>query len=357
VPPQSGRLKGRVVRPVPVPDPRPLAAWVEGFLLAKRAAGCAPGTLTDYAAGLRHVRRWLLAQGRGEADPRELGRGDLVRFLAELADVPAPGKGRPLAPKTRRNVWVALKSFYRWLEGETGHPSPMAGVPAPRGEERPVRPLTQGEVQALLVACDRMAPARTARRRPFQMARATAVRDKAILLVLLDTGLRAAELCALTVGDVDLASGEVRVRRGKGGRGRLVYLGAAARRAVWRSLLERGRPTGEAPLFCGRFCGRDPGTARGSGTPGRDGRFSLTPDALLRLLKRLGERAGVADVHPHRLRHTFATEFLRNGGDVLTLQRLLGHRSLAMVQRYAEIVAADLQRVHAKASPADAWRL
>jgi integrase/recombinase XerD len=339
MPPKSGRRKGRVVRPVPVPDPRPLAAWVEGFLLAKRAEGCAPGTLNDYAAGLKHLRRWLLAQGggEGEADPRELGRGDLVRFLAELADVPA---GRPLAPKTRRNVWVALKSFYRWLEGETGHPSPMAGVPAPRGEERPVRPLTQGEVQALLLACDRMAPARTARRRPFQMARATAVRDKAILLVLLDTGLRAAELCALTVGDVDLKSGEVRVRRGKGGRGRLAYLGAAARRAVWRSLLERGRPTGEAPLFCGR-----------------DGRFPLTPDALLRLLKRLGERAGVADVHPHRFRHTFATEFLRNGGDVLTLQRLLGHRSLTMVQRYAEIVAADLQRAHAKASPADAWRL
>ncbi len=313
---------------------------MEGFLLAKRAEGCAPGTLTDYAAGLRHLRRWLLAQGRGEADPRELGRGDLVRFLAELADVPAPGKGRPLAPKTRRNAWVALKSFYRWLSGETGGPSPMDGVPAPRGEERPVRPLTRDEVQALLAACDRMAPARTARRRPFQMARATAVRDKAILLTLLDTGLRASELCALTVGDVDLTSGEVRVRRGKGGRGRLVYLGAAARRAVWRSLLERGRPTGEVPLFVGR-----------------DGRSPLTPDALLRLLKRLGERAGVADVHPHRLRHTFATEFLRNGGDVLTLQRLLGHRSLAMVQRYAEVVAADLQRAHAKASPADAWRL
>ncbi len=345
MPPQSGRRKGRAVRPVP--DPRPLAAWVAGFLLAKRAEGCAPGTLTDYAAGLKHLARWLHAQGRGEADPRELRREDLVRFLAELADVPAPGKGRPLAPKTRRNVWVALKSFSRWLESETGHPLPMDGVPAPRGEERPVRPLTQGDVQALLLACDRMAPARTARRRPFQMARATAVRDKAILLVLLDTGLRAAELCALTVGDVDLQSGEVRVRRGKGGRGRLVYLGAAARRAVWRYLLERGRPTGEAPLFCGR----DPAW------PGRDGRFPLTPDALLRLLKRLGERAGVVGVHPHRFRHTFATEYLRNGGDVLTLQRLLGHRSLAMVQRYAEIAGADLQRAHEKASPADAWRL
>jgi integrase/recombinase XerD len=78
---------------------------------------------------------------------------------------------------------------------------------------------------------------------------------------------------------------------------------------------------------------------------------------LLKLFKNLWDRAGVADVHPHRLRHSFATEFLRNGGNLLGLQRLLGHSSLEMVKRYADIVDADLDQAHDMGSPADRWRL
>jgi integrase/recombinase XerD len=163
-------------------------------------------------------------------------------------------------------------------------------------------------------------------------------------LLLLDTGLRSSELCALNLGDVDLKSGKILVRGGeaggaKGGKGRTVYLGAAARRAVWRYLVTRDDKTDErAPLFSA-------------------GLRHLTRDALRHLVGRLGHAADVKDAHPHRFRHTFAITYLRWGGDVFTLQRLLGHGSLDMVQYYARLAQVDLEQAHRRASPVDNWQL
>jgi integrase/recombinase XerD len=78
---------------------------------------------------------------------------------------------------------------------------------------------------------------------------------------------------------------------------------------------------------------------------------------LLHMLNHLGDRVGVQGVHPHRFRHTFAIEYLRNGGDVFTLQRLLGHSSLDICNRYLQIVKSDIGEAHKRASPADRWRL
>jgi integrase/recombinase XerD len=83
----------------------------------------------------------------------------------------------------------------------------------------------------------------------------------------------------------------------------------------------------------------------------------LTPDRVQKLLRRLGEKVGLPNLHPHQLRHSFATAYLRNGGNVLELQRLLGHSSITMVARYAAIAEVDLQDGHREASPADRWRL
>ncbi len=177
------------------------------------------------------------------------------------------------------------------------------------------------------------------------MRRPTAKRDRALILTLLDTGLRASELCALKIGDVDPKTGKVQIKHGllggaKGGKGRTVYLGKAVRRALWLYL--SSRDDGEdpdAPLFIGKF------------------NRPMNRDVLRQVIASLGEKAGVKNCHPHRFRHTFALTYLREGGDVFTLQALLGHRSLDMVQHYARIAEIDIERVHRRASPADNWHL
>ena len=83
----------------------------------------------------------------------------------------------------------------------------------------------------------------------------------------------------------------------------------------------------------------------------------ISTQDVLQLVKRLGENAGVINVYPHRFRHTFAIEFLRNGGNVFELQQLLGHSDLEMSRRYAQIAQIDLETSARKASPADRWRL
>jgi integrase/recombinase XerD len=171
------------------------------------------------------------------------------------------------------------------------------------------------------------------------MKRETAHRDRAIVMALLDTGLRASELCNLKLADVELATGCVAVRQCKGRKDRLVYLGKVGRKTLWRYLSTRADARPDDPLFVTRE------------------NHGLDRDWLLKLFENLGERASVPDLHPHRLRHTFATEFLRNGGNLLGLPRLLGHTSLDMVRRYAEIVEADLAKAHETGSPADRWHL
>lgn len=314
------------------PETERLARLLTGFFLAKQAEGCSPNTIAEYKKDFAHFARW--ASGR---DPAGLAPSDIKAFLAHLRTEPN-GHGRPLSAKTCYNAWVALRSFYRWLAEETGTPNPLASVPAPKAPEPVIEPLSREEVAAILKACDGCREAKTKGRAAFSMRRDMAARDRAIVLVLLDAGLRASELCTLTVGDVDLATGKLLVRCGKGGKGRIVYLGKMARRAVWKYLA--GRQTrADEPLFLTR-----------------EGR-ALSPDRLVKLFANLGDRAGVANLHPHRLRHTFATEFLRNGGNLLALQRLLGHASLAMVRRYAAIAEADLAKAHETGSPADKWRL
>jgi integrase/recombinase XerD len=302
--------------------------WLTGFFITKQQEGCSPKTIADYRWTFKHLAQWSAANQR--PSPNELTTGDLRAFLVYLRE--------RVGSKSVRNAWVALRSFYRWYASETEKPNPSLVIAAPKFTERVIRPLTREQVTAILKVCDYTREARTTHRTAFAMRRRTALRDKAITLVLVDAGLRASELCGLLRKDVDLASGET-VVNGKGGKQRIVYLGKSARRALWRYLKDRNDSNGNEPLFT------------------TDAGAVLSINVLEKLYQRLGERANVPGLHPHQLRHTFATEFLRNGGNLLALQRALGHSTLEMVRRYAEIVDADLARAHETGSPADKWRL
>jgi integrase/recombinase XerD len=178
--------------------------------------------------------------------------------------------------------------------------------------------LTADELNTVIAACDKDKN----------------IRDKAIVIFLADSGLRRAEVVALNWGDVDMASGLVRVVRGKGGKARSAVIGAWTRRALLSYRRTLANVTDEAPLF----------QARGGGR--------LTGWGLGLVFSRLAERTGI-HVTAHSLRRTFVILSLRAGVDVLTLQRELGHASLAMTQHYAQLENVDLIQSHKEHSPVD----
>ena len=209
---------------------------------------------------------------------------------------------------------------------------------APRAEKREVIPFTQHGLQLLLQARERNKADRRPGQKEAENSRTTALRDRAIVILLVDTGIRASELCDLVQRDADFKNHRS-VVIGKGRKERHVPISPRTEQALWRYLTTRDDKKPAAPLFA---------TATGN----RRDRFGLH-----RLLETAVSRVGVQDVHPHRFRHTFAIMFLRNGGNVFALQRILGHESLTMVNKYLAIAQTDLEAAHRDASPAMNWAL
>jgi integrase/recombinase XerD len=171
-----------------------------------------------------------------------------------------------------------------------------------------VETLTKEEIDALLVACDRSKTWKN--RQVTANERPTADRDRAIILLLLDTGLRASELCGVKFGDINLTANSIKVLgKGHASREQLVYFGKRTSKALWKLLTPRLKDAKSEDLVF---------------TVGLDDDLRpMTRDVLRRLLVRVGERAGVANVYPHRFRHTFAITYLshreaphRNQGDL-----------------------------------------
>ena len=319
---------------------------ITGFLQYKSAEGLAPVTVSGYE---RDLKLWIEYQG--DVNVGNVQSGNILSFLNYLRTDYVPRRitgnnTRKLAPKTVYNIYVSLASFFTWASREFNLDNPLRNMPRLRvPEDPPVEPFKKEEIELLIKACDFCEEAVTDRRRKFIMQRSTSKRDKAIVLTLLDTGLRASELCALRVEDVEMKSGKVSVRAGesgkaKGGKGRVVFMGKSARRFLWRYLVDREDGTDpQAPLFVGKF------------------NRPFNRDALRQLINSLGAKTGIKKCHPHRFRHTFAITYLRSGGDIFTLKALLGHGSLDMVEHYARIAEVDIEQAHRKASPADNWRL
>ncbi len=302
---------------------------VNGYWLSRKR-DFSKYTISDYQLTFRRFAEFA---GK-ERELEDITSDDVNAFLNYLVD------DLGLSKKAVLNAWIALSSFWTWAEREVGVKHVMRGrIPQPNYRRPQIAPYTDDEVRSLLGACDLAAPWDGQRGKGVRSKRPTALRDRAIMLMFLDSGIRVGELVALTVGDYDMKRGQVLVLHGKGDKKRAVFVGESVRRAMWRYLATRGELAPDAPLFAGQ-----------------NGK-ALDRCTVLRMISHAGKRAGVAGAGCHRFRHTFAINFLRNGGDALALQDLLGHERLDTVRIYVHLATVDLERAHSGASPADKWRL
>lgn len=282
-----------------------LSEAIKDFLQTKGDV-CSSHTIGDYALTMRRLNRFFLT------DPymtRITSKG-LRDFLRTI----------PGGQKNRMNAFIALSSFYTFCvkQNYVLKHLPRLYLEKPKPPKVEIHPFSLGEIESLLNATDR-----------------TTERDRAIVVFLLDTGLRASELCDMKPDDIQ--DGKIRVM-GKGRKERYVPISPDAM-LVLAEYYRHGRKSGGDNVF-----------------QTDDGKH-LTRYALALMLRRMGDRAGVPECHAHRFRHTFAVNFLLNGGDAFTLQRILGHASATMTNRYLALTKADLERVHAKASPVKNWGL
>ena len=308
------------------------AQAILGFDLHLRAErNLSPHTRRAYGADVGQLVAFL----EKGAQPGRVTASDVRRFLAALHARRHPATlGRKLA---------AIRSFFRWLVDEgTCDVDPTGGIPAPRTPKRLPNPLPVDDCVAL---AEHSRP--PGKRSGGELAE---LRGRAVVELLYGGGLRVGELVALDVRDVDLPRGDVRVT-GKGGKERVVPLPEAAREALEAYLVLRRRPGFLAEPLITSLRSRGAGSLSGDG-PQRRGVTRLGPRDVRRVLAARAREAGVVDrVHPHRLRHSYATHLLDMGADLREIQELLGHASLATTEKYTAVSADRLMEVYDRAHP------
>ena len=293
--------------------PSALSLLLSEFILDRQAGNLTEGSLSFYRQKLTPFLDYLASQGI--TGPDQVKPTHLRRFLLTLQET-----GH--TPGGQHAYYRAIQAFFNWLEQEDElELNPIRRVKAPRVPEELLEPASLEHVRAMLETCDK----KTAR----------GCRDRAIIMALLDTGARAGEMLALNIGDVDLSNGSVVIRCGKGRKPRVTFLGARSLRVLMQYLRLRGRTESDAPLWV---------TLDGN---------RLAYSSLRDIVRRRAKEASVPALTLHAFRRAFAIYSLRNGTDVYSLQRLMGHTSLQVLRRYLKQTEADLREAHRKAGPVD----
>ncbi len=271
-------------------------------------------TVAAYVSDLRRLAEFLAGRGSGLTGA---SRDDLRDYLGERSS-------SGLRPTSLARTISSLRRFYRFclLEGSARR-DPTAGIQFPKRSRHLPAVLDTEEVNALLDA-----PAD---------ASAQGIRDRAILEMMYDTGLRVSELVGLKLGALDLETGLVRVL-GKGRKERLVPMGEMALARMGR-YIEASRPA----LLKGKSSERIFVSRLGGG---------LTRQAIWKLILKYLKTVGIGKrVSPHTLRHSFATHLVENGADLRSVQMMLGHADISTTQIYTHVSRERLKNVHRKFHP------
>lgn len=276
--------------------------WIDAFLTDRKAQNLSKHTLRFYKNSLKIFTDYCESQSvknMNQITPNFLR--EFILFLDE--------KGHNSGGI---NVFFrSIKAFLNWYESEVDDfNNPIYKVKSPKVIQEPITGISKDEFEALLVACK-------------QTKGFLGVRDYSIISVLMDTGVRAEELCNIELEDVNLPDGSIQIKQGKGRKPRFVFIGKSTRKQIRKYLKLRGKDG--TYLFTNRS------------------RERLVYSALRQIVRRLCTKAGIKDIGLHNFRRGFTLECLRNGMDLLTISRLLGHTNLTLLARYAKQTTVDLK--------------
>lgn len=312
-----------------------LSTLVDTYQIQAKTEGKSSNTIRIYSTALTIFERFLERQGYSSA-VTEISPSEIREFIGYLQDTRAFMEHPYTGPQTRGltghtiNCYLrALRAFWSWLVSEELIESnPFDKITIPKAPKKIITPFTEDQVRLMLSAIDTKTP--------------VGFRDWAIILVLLDTGTRVSEMTDLRLDQINLAQRSLRVL-GKGNKEREVPIGVSVQRAIAK-YINKYRPTPVLPLSDNLFLTREG--------------FPLTANRVQTIIETRARLANIQGVRtsPHTFRHTFAITYLRNGGDVFTLQRILGHETLDMVRNYVYLAQSDLQEAHLRCSPVDNMR-
>ncbi|MCC6457904.1 MAG: tyrosine-type recombinase/integrase [Caldilineaceae bacterium] len=286
-----------------------LSDALDMFLLDCAARRLTEGTLQFYKSKLAVFFHWCGDHNINAL--AEVTAHDIRRFLVDI-------HRRKLSSQYQNNLARAIRAFFNYcVRDELIETSPFKKVQMPRLEKKIISALSPKDIKTILQNCG-------------------CERDRSLCLFLLDSGVRASELAALNIGDIDLQSGVVQVHSGKGQKGRTTYIGARTRKQLKRYWAERSDLNPKRPAFIAIFSGE-----------------RLTVHGLVQLMARLSAKSGVLGCTCHTFRRTFAISCLRNGMNIYVLARLMGHADILILKQYLAFVDEDLKGAHERFGAVD----
>jgi site-specific recombinase XerD len=303
---------------------------VTRYAVSNTAEGKSPRTIQGYTDLLNHFNSYL--KGKYSTDNINILNANAARDYIVYLQHKHKYQGHPYIPEQRKLLSTAsvqchvraLKAFSSWLYAE-GYTSEniFKNLKIPKASVMVIEPLTPGEIKKITASINKKSP--------------TGARNYALFATLLDTGLRASEMANVTLSHLNLADGYIKVM-GKGSKERVVPIGKYVQMTLW-AYIDKVRPEVSASDYDNLFLTR-------AGKP-------ITVNTIKLLFSRLAKGSGVTKLHAHICRHTFAINYLLNGGDIFSLKEILGHTTLDMVNHYLHFTNSQITDQHRKYSPMD----